>query len=43
MAQILDNDFSVRGGELTATLKLKRQEVDKMYKAVIDKMYMDGE
>ncbi len=41
--QILDRDFSVSGGELTATLKLKRQEVDKKYKDVIDTLYTDGE
>merc|ERR1711939_1052374 len=37
--RILPTDFSVEGGELTATLKLKRSEVDKKYKTLIDSMY----
>ena len=36
---ILDADFSVPGGELTATQKLKRAVVDKKYAAVIAAMY----
>merc|ERR1712062_184658 len=36
---ILERDFSVETGELTATLKLKRSVVDKMYSDIIEKMY----
>ena len=36
---ILDADFSVPGGELTATQKLKRAVVDKKYAAAIAAMY----
>eukprot|EP00475_Leptophrys_vorax_P031612 TRINITY_DN4792_c0_g1_i1.p1 TRINITY_DN4792_c0_g1~~TRINITY_DN4792_c0_g1_i1.p1 ORF type:complete len:718 (+),score=211.67 TRINITY_DN4792_c0_g1_i1:173-2326(+) len=41
--QILDRDFSVAGGELTETLKLKRNVVTKMYENVIDGFYADDE
>lgn len=36
---ILETDFSVAGGELTATLKLKRSVVAKMYENEIESMY----
>mmetsp|Transcript_10864 Transcript_10864/g.26626 ORF Transcript_10864/g.26626 Transcript_10864/m.26626 type:complete len:795 (-) Transcript_10864:300-2684(-) len=36
---ILPTDFSVAGKELTATLKLKRSVVSKMYAEAIDKIY----
>jgi len=36
---ILPYDFSVQGGELTPTLKIKRGEVMKHYEAAIDAMY----
>jgi len=41
--QILDKDFSVIGGELTETLKLKRSVVTKIYESVIDGFYADDE
>ncbi|XP_072166675.1 long-chain-fatty-acid--CoA ligase ACSBG2-like isoform X1 [Diadema setosum] len=40
---ILDGDFSVAGGELGPTLKLKRPIVNKMYKAQIDGLYENAE
>ena len=36
---ILPNDFSIEEGELTASLKVKRQVVAKKYKDLIDKLY----
>jgi long-chain-fatty-acid--CoA ligase ACSBG len=36
---ILEKDFSIDGGELTPTLKLKRAVVNKMYHDIIDGMY----
>lgn len=37
--RILDTDFSVPGGELTGTQKLKRNVVTEKYAAVIESMY----
>ncbi|GLE00246.1 hypothetical protein PINS_up008973 [Pythium insidiosum] len=36
---VLDDDFSAAGGELTATLKVRRQAVLRKYAVVIDAMY----
>ncbi|XP_058493989.1 long-chain-fatty-acid--CoA ligase ACSBG2-like isoform X1 [Solea solea] len=36
---VLDQDFSIIGGELGPTMKLKRPEVMKMYKIQIDNIY----
>jgi long-chain acyl-CoA synthetase len=36
---LLAHNFSMENGELTNTLKLKRQAISKNYKEVIDKMY----
>ena len=36
---ILDSDFSVPGGELTGTQKLKRPVVTEKYSAQIEGMY----
>jgi long-chain acyl-CoA synthetase len=37
--ELLAEDFSVEGGDLTPSFKVKRKEVDKKYKPVIDRMY----
>ena len=36
---VVPGDFSEKGGELTATLKLKRKPTEEKYKDVIDAMY----
>lgn len=36
---ILDHDFTLEGGELTPTLKVKRQAAYERYKGVFEKMY----
>nr|XP_034973813.1 long-chain-fatty-acid--CoA ligase ACSBG2 isoform X1 [Zootoca vivipara] len=38
---LLDKDFSIGGGELGPTMKLKRPVVAKMYKAQIDQLYAE--
>ena len=37
--KVLENDFSTESGELTVTLKLKRNIVRTKYSAIIDEMY----
>ena len=37
--RLLDKEFTVEGGELTPTMKLRRRIVDEKYKALIDEMY----
>jgi long-chain acyl-CoA synthetase len=36
---LLENEFTVEGGELTPTLKIKRRVINEKYKAVIDSIY----
>ena len=36
---ILDNDFTIDGGELTPTMKVKRNFVHKKYNAIIEQLY----
>lgn len=36
---LLDKEFSIDGGELTPTLKVKRRAVDEKYGALIDELY----
>jgi long-chain-fatty-acid--CoA ligase ACSBG len=39
--KILPVDFSISGGELTPTLKLKRKVTEKKYQQLVDEMYSD--
>lgn len=40
--KILVTDFSLPGGELTPTLKLKRKVTEKKYQALVDEMYSEA-
>jgi long-chain acyl-CoA synthetase len=40
---LLEKDFTVEGGELTPTLKVKRRVIDQRYKSLIDSAYAEGE
>ena len=39
---LLDHEFTVEGGELTPTLKVKRRVVDQKYREVIDGLYRES-
>jgi long-chain acyl-CoA synthetase len=36
---LLENEFTIDGGELTPTLKVKRRVIDEKYRSVIDQIY----
>jgi long-subunit acyl-CoA synthetase (AMP-forming) len=40
--EVLPHVLSVEGGELTPTMKVKRNVINEKYKAVIDGMYASG-
>jgi long-chain-fatty-acid--CoA ligase ACSBG len=40
--KLLSEDFSISGGELTPTLKLKRKVTEKKYQAFVDEMYQEA-
>jgi long-chain acyl-CoA synthetase len=40
---LLENEFTIEGGELTPTLKVKRRVINEKYRNVIDEMYARAE
>jgi len=40
---LLENEFSIEGGELTPTLKIKRRVIDEKYRDVIDRLYEEAD
>jgi long-chain acyl-CoA synthetase len=40
---LLEDEFSIEGGELTPTLKVKRRVIDEKYRPVIDRIYESAE
>jgi len=38
---LLENEFTIEGGELTPTLKIKRRVIDEKYRDVIEKLYAE--
>lgn len=40
--KIISVDFSIPGGELTPTLKLKRKFTEKKFQKLVDEMYSDA-
>jgi len=39
--RILETDFSIDGGELTPTTKMKRKYIEKKYGDLIEQLYLD--
>jgi len=39
--ELLETDFTIDGGELTPTMKVRRKVVEQKYKAQIDSMYAE--
>ena len=39
---LLENELTVKGGELTPTLKIKRRVVDEKYRELINQLYVDA-
>jgi long-chain acyl-CoA synthetase len=40
--RILQEPFSIEGGEMTPTMKLKKRVVEERYKDLLDSMYKEG-
>jgi len=39
--RLMSREFTIEEGELTPSLKIRRQVVEKKYKDIIDEMYME--
>ena len=39
---LLENEFTVEGGEMTPTMKIKRRIIDQKYKDLIDRLYSEN-
>ena len=40
--RILPAPFSIEGGEMTPTMKLKKRVIEEKYKDLLDSMYREG-
>ena len=40
--RILSAPFSIEGGEMTPTMKLKKRIIEEKYKDLLDSMYIEG-
>jgi long-chain acyl-CoA synthetase len=40
---LIDRDFTIESGELTPSLKVKRRQVEKNYKDLIDRVYAQAD
>ena len=40
---VLDRDFSLEGGELTPTMKMKRKAIEEKYADLFDRIYEDDD
>jgi long-chain acyl-CoA synthetase len=40
---LLENEFTIEGGELTPTMKVKRRVIDEKYRNLIDRIYAEAE
>ncbi|HLE63331.1 MAG TPA: hypothetical protein VI750_09335 [Pyrinomonadaceae bacterium] len=40
---LLENEFTIEGGELTPTMKVKRRVIDEKYRALISRIYEEAE
>jgi long-chain acyl-CoA synthetase len=40
---LLENEFTIEGGELTPTLKVKRRVIDEKYRSLINRIYEEAE
>ena len=39
--ELIESDFTIEGGELTPTMKVRRRVVEQKYRAIIDGIYAE--